>query len=216
MPRRIESHQIEGPTGELEALLEEPEEGQPREICVVCHPHPLHGGTMLNKVVYRIARGARRAGAVVVRFNFRGVGRSKGKYDHGIGEVEDARAVLKWMRTRYPGLSYSLAGFSFGSRVALTLGCELGDATRIVVVGFPTGRGDIAGIGTCKVEKVFVHSTVDEHGPKPELEAFVATLPEPKRLIFIEAADHFFQGALEELEETIASLPAVPDNVPGR
>src|ERR1700731_3863014 len=125
MPRRIESHLIEGPAGKLEALLEEPADGEPREACLVCHPHPLFGGTMHNKVVYRIARGMRRAGAVVLRFNFRGVGSSEGVHDQGAGEEEDARAALGFLRERYPGLPYSMAGFSFGSRVVMKLGCML-------------------------------------------------------------------------------------------
>ena len=206
MPRRIESHQISGPAGELEALLEEPEDGAPTAVCVVCHPHPLYGGTMLNKVVYRIARGVRQAGSVVVRFNFRGVGRSQGKHDHGVGEVADARAVLAFARARYPQLPYSLAGFSFGSRVALQLACSLGDAQRVVAVGYPTGRGELAGIESCAVRKIFVQSTHDEHGPRRELEAFFATVPEPKALHFIEAADHFFEGSLAELEALVQGL----------
>ena len=206
MPRRIESHQIAGPAGEIESLLEEPEDAAPTSVCVVCHPHPLYGGTMLNKVVYRIARGVRQSGAVVVRFNFRGVGRSHGKHDQGIGEVEDARAVLAFARARYPLLPYSLAGFSFGSRVALQLACGLGDAQRVVAVGYPTRRGELAGMEGCAVRKIFVQSTHDEHGPRPELEAFFSTLPEPKELHWIEAADHFFEGALPELEALIQSL----------
>src|ERR1700732_3651446 len=114
MPRKIESLFIGGPAGKLEALLEEPEDQSPREAVLVCHPHPLHGGTMHNKVVYRIARGLRRAGAVVMRFNYRGVNRSEGKYDNGAGETEDARAALEVLRSRYPELPFSLAGFSFG------------------------------------------------------------------------------------------------------
>src|SRR5580698_4577041 len=112
MARRIESLLLEGPAGQLEALLEEPEDGTPCEACLVCHPHPLFGGTMHNKVVYRIARGMRRAGAVVLRFNFRGVSRSEGVHDRGEGEVEDARAALEFLRQRYPELPYSMAGFS--------------------------------------------------------------------------------------------------------
>jgi len=135
--RRIESHLLDGPAGELEALLEPPEHHAPVEACVVCHPHPLYGGTMHNKVVHRIARGLRRRGSVVLRFNFRGVGRSQGEHADGTGEIEDARAALAWLRHRYPNLSYSLAGFSFGSRVILKLGCELMDATRLLAVGFP-------------------------------------------------------------------------------
>src|ERR1700722_12343681 len=124
MPRRIESHFIEGPAGRLESLLEEPEARDPIAACLVCHPHPLFGGTMHNKVVYRMARGLRRAGSAVLRFNFRGVNLSEGEHDNGPGEVEDARAGLAFLRERYPDLAYSLAGFSFGSRIALRLGCE--------------------------------------------------------------------------------------------
>src|SRR5580692_2619274 len=124
MARRIESVLIDGPAGKLEALLEEPDAAAPREACLVCHPHPLFGGTMHNKVVYRIARGMRRAGAVVLRFNFRGVGRSEGVHDQGVGEVEDARAALGVLRQRYPDLPWSMAGFSFGSRVIMKLGCS--------------------------------------------------------------------------------------------
>src|SRR5438132_8975087 len=104
MPRKIESLFLEGPAGRLEALLEEPEDGEPRETALVCHPHPQHGGTMHNKVVYRIARGLRRAGAVVLRFNYRGVNLSEGEYAHGEGELEDAQAALSYLRERYPRL----------------------------------------------------------------------------------------------------------------
>src|SRR5437016_7496312 len=123
MPRRIESLFIEGLAGKLEALLEEPDDQTPRMAALVCHPHPQHGGTMHNKVVYRIARGLRRAGAVVLRFNYRGVTLSEGQYDRGEGETDDARVALAYLRERYPELPFTLAGFSFGSRIALRLGC---------------------------------------------------------------------------------------------
>src|ERR1700722_4769606 len=124
MARKIESLFLSGPAGRLEALLEEPDQAPPREAALVCHPHPQHGGTMHNKVVYRIARGLRRAGAVVLRFNYRGVNLSEGEYDHGEGELKDARAALAYLRERYPDLPFTLAGFSFGSRIALRLACE--------------------------------------------------------------------------------------------
>ncbi len=111
------------PPGALEALLEEPDHREPRMAAVVCHPHPLYGGTMHNKVVYRLARGLRAPGIVVLRFNFRGVGASEGEHAHLEGEIEDARAALAWLRARYPDLPYALAGFSFGSRVITRLGC---------------------------------------------------------------------------------------------
>jgi alpha/beta superfamily hydrolase len=205
MPRRIESLLIDGPAGKLEALLEEPEQESaavPREACLVCHPHPLFGGTMHNKVVYRIARGMRRSGAVVLRFNFRGVGRSEGAHDQGAGELEDARAALGVLRQRYPDLPYSMAGFSFGSRVILRLGCSIQPA-RLVAVGFPTRQGGFDYLATCAIPKFFLQSTMDEFGPREELEAAFRGFAEPKRLEFIEAGDHFFAGGLDDLEEAI-------------
>lgn len=203
MARRIESHLLEGPAGQLEAMLEEPEDQAPREACLVCHPHPLYGGTMHNKVVYRLARGMRRAGAVVLRFNFRGVGRSAGEHGHLTGEIEDARAALVWLRERYPDVPYSLAGFSFGSRVITRLGCETSGAVRLLAAGYPTRFGPNPDLERCPVPKVFLQSTHDEFGPRPDLEAAFARFAEPKRLLWLEAADHFFSGALEELEEMV-------------
>ena len=212
MPRRIESHFIEGPAGRLEALLEEPEDRDPIEACLVCHPHPLYGGTMHNKVVYRIARGLRRAGGVVLRFNFRGVNLSDGEHAHGVGEVDDARAALQYLRGLYPDLPFMLAGFSFGSRVILRLGCSPADGDtsrpeRLIAVGFPTSAGSFEYLTTCSVPKMFVHSTVDEFGPKDALTAAFEGFGHPKLLEFIEAGDHFFAGALDQLENAIASLP---------
>ncbi len=206
MPRKIESLFLDGPAGRIEALLEEPEAETPREAALVCHPHPQHGGTMHNKVVYRMARGLRRAGAVVLRFNYRGVNLSEGVYAHGEGELEDGRACLHWLRRRYPGLPVTLAGFSFGSRIALRLACGGETARRAIAVGFPCSYKDRAYLDNCVVPRIFVQSTRDEFGPAGEIEALVATLPEPKKLVFIEAQDHFFGGALEKLEEEIALL----------
>jgi alpha/beta superfamily hydrolase len=208
MPRRIESLFIEGPDGRLEALLEEPEEGDPRHAVLVCHPHPQHGGTMHNKVVYRIARGLRRAGAVVLRFNYRGVNLSQGQYGHGIGEVEDARAALTLLRSRYPGLPFSLAGFSFGSRIVLKLGCEITGATQLIAVGFPANLSDSHGLGHCPVPRVFIVSNHDQFSAIPAMEAYFASLPEPKELIWLDAADHFFTGALDEFENTVQQAMA--------
>jgi alpha/beta superfamily hydrolase len=209
MPRRIESHFIEGPAGRLEALLEEPEEAEPTEACLVCHPHPLHGGTMHNKVVYRIARGLRRSGSVVLRFNFRGVNLSEGTHDKGRGEVDDAWAALSFLRQRYPSLPYAIAGFSFGSRIALRLGCAIPAPRpeRLIAVGFPTTIGHFDQFDKCELPKFFVQSANDVHGPKEALEQAFEGFAPPKNLQFIEAQDHFFAGALERLEDTIAGLP---------
>lgn len=203
MARRIESHWISGPAGRLEALLEEPDDQAPRLAAVVCHPHPLYGGTMHNKVVYRIARGLRRAGVVVLRFNFRGVGRSEGEHAHLAGEIEDARAALAWLRDRYPSRPYALAGFSFGARVIARLGCSLPDAHWLMAVGFPTDSNGDPYLETCRVPKIFIQSTHDQYGPRPELETLAAKVAEPKQLIWVESADHFFAGGLEELEEAV-------------
>jgi uncharacterized protein len=205
MARRIESVFIPGPAGRLEALLEEPEDEAPREAALVCHPHPQHGGTMHNKVVYRIAKGLRQAGAVVLRFNYRGVNLSEGVYDRGEGELEDARAALAYLRERYPNLPFTLAGFSFGSRVALRLACEGVGARQVIAVGFPTSY-DWTFLQTCTIPRVFIQSTHDEYGPLNDWLPMFESLPEPKQKILIEAKDHFFVDALEKLEEEITRL----------
>ena len=205
MPRKIESLFVPGPAGRLEALLEEPEEQAPTEAALVCHPHPQHGGTMHSKAVYRIARGLRRAGAVVLRFNYRGVHLSEGTYADGEGELDDARAALEFLRQRYPGLPYTLAGFSFGSRIILRLGCAEAGAKRLIAVGYPTTYRDRSYLNGCTTPRVFVQSTHDQFGPLEVIEPLVASLPEPKRLVLIEARDHFFSDALEKLEEAIAA-----------
>lgn len=203
MPRRIESLFIDGPAGRLEALLEEPDDRDARHAVLVCHPHPQHGGTMHNKVVYRIARALRRAGAVVLRFNYRGVNLSEGDYDKGIGEVEDARAALALLRSRYPDLPFSLAGFSFGSRVILKLGCQTPEVTRLIAVGFPANLSDSQSLGQCPIPKVFIVSKNDQFCALSSMEAYFAVLAEPKELIWVDAADHFFGGSLDQFEETV-------------
>jgi len=205
MPRRIESLFLNGPAGRLEALLEEPDDS-PREAALVCHPHPKYGGTMHNKVVYRVARGLRTAGAVVLRFNYRGVNLSEGEYDHGEGELEDARVALEYLRSRYPDLPFTLAGFSFGSRIVLRLACSGVGARRVIAVGFPTALHKIEGLETCTVPRIFVHSTHDQYGSVAEIESLVASLPEPKKLVLVEAEDHFFAKGLDQLEQEIAGL----------
>jgi uncharacterized protein len=206
MPRILESLHLDGPAGQIEALFEAPDQGVPQELALVCHPHPLHGGTLHNKVVYRLARALRRNGAAVLRFNFRGVGRSQGEHTHGPGEIEDARACLLWLRARYPELPYTLAGFSFGSRIAAALGCAVPDAARLIAAGFPTRIGPFPCPLTCPIPKIFVQSTHDQYGPKEELEQRVAEFSEPKTLVWVEARDHFFAGALDAFEEAVFRL----------
>ena len=214
MARKIESLFLAGPAGRLEALLEEPEQAA-SGIALVCHPHPQHGGTMHNKVVYRVAKGLRRSGHVVMRFNYRGVNLSEGEYAHGEGELHDARIALDVLASRYPELPLTLAGFSFGSRIALRMGCApdgtIADlnqpgARRVIAVGFPTVYKDRSFLENCTVPRIFIQSTRDQYGPVEELRPLVEALPEPKQLIWIDAEDHFFAGALEQLEEAVIRL----------
>jgi alpha/beta superfamily hydrolase len=202
VPRRIESHTLHGPAGALEALLEEPEE-QPRLAALACHPHPLYGGTMHNKVVYRLARALRTRGAVVLRFNFRGVGRSEGAHGNLTGEIEDARHALEWLRGRYPGLPYALAGFSFGARAVSHLACEIGGAEFLLAAGFATRLGPVDYLAACSAPKIFIQSTHDEFAPRDAFERMYTSVGEPKRLVWVEAADHFFAGALDQFEEQV-------------
>lgn len=205
MSRKIESFFVTGPAGRLEAMLEEPERDTPGQIALVCHPHPLHGGTMHNKVVHRLARALRANGCAVLRFNFRGVNLSAGTYDEGRGEVEDAQACLDELRRRYPALACTLAGFSFGSRVGLRL-AERGGVRRVIAAGYPTVFRDQTAVERLRIPRIFVQSTVDEFGPREQLEALYNRLWEPKRLIWIEARDHFFTGALEAFENAVRAL----------
>ena len=208
MPRRIETLFIAGPAGRLEALLEEPEAAAPVEAALVCHPHPQHGGTMHNKVVYRIARGLRKAGCTVLRFNYRGVNLSDGEYARGIGETDDARTVLNELRARYPSLPVVAAGFSFGARVALRLASQEPAIGRVIAAGFPTRAADNGFVYQVGVPKYFVQSTSDEFGPHADLTQFFETVPEPKELAWIPAGNHFFQGGMDAFEAAIERIGA--------
>jgi hypothetical protein len=206
MARRIESLSIAGPVGRLESILEEPEDQDAVEAALVCHPHPRHGGTMHNKVVYRLARGLRRAGCVVLRFNFRGVNLSEGVYDHGVGEVEDARSALNVLRSRYPQLPALVGGFSFGSRVALKIAATDPTLSRVIAVGFPTAYPNREYVQGVRIPKFFIQSTNDEFGPRSEMQEFFESLPTPKQISWVEAEDHFFRNSLDAYEAEAARV----------
>ena len=206
MARRIESFFVNGPAGKLECMLEEPEDAAPVEAALICHPHPQHGGTMLNKVVHRLARGLRKTGCVVLRFNFRGVNLSEGEYGHTLGETEDAKAVLAELRRRYPDLPLLAGGFSFGSRIALRVAADEAGVMRAIAVGFPTRYPDREFVYDVTVPKYFIHSTHDDFGPRPEMTEFFDSLPAPKQLDWIEAADHFFRDNLDGYEAVVERI----------
>ncbi|HNY39803.1 MAG TPA: alpha/beta fold hydrolase [Bryobacteraceae bacterium] len=204
--RQIESLFVDGPAGRLEALLEPPAGREPAFLALVCHPHPLGGGTMQNKVVHRMARALRARGAAVLRFNFRGVHLSQGTHDEGRGETEDARAALAFLRARYPDLPFTLAGFSFGSRVTVRLAASLEGAApaRLILAGYPTVYKSHDLLYPMRIPRIFIHSTNDIYGPKLDLQALYDRLWHPKQLHWIEARDHFFEGGLDEFERAVA------------
>jgi uncharacterized protein len=189
---------LAGPAGRLEALLWTGV-ADPNFVAIVCHPHPLFGGTMHNKVVYQVARALRHRGAAVLRFNFRGTGLSEGEHDEGRGERQDVRAAVDYLAAEYFEKPILLAGFSFGSWVGLRVGCEDDRVTRLIALGLPVNNLDTSYLLHCAKPKLFIQGGNDPFGSRPNLEALFEVLPEPKRLVFIEGADHFFAGHLDEV-----------------
>ena len=198
---------LDGPAGQIEAILKEPATVVTRA-AIVCHPHPLFGGTMHNKVVYRIARAFQDAGFAVLRFNFRGTGRSQGQHDQGRGEQEDLRAAIRFMKQKHAGAEIWLAGFSFGSDVMLRVACNDPSIRAIVAAGVPVSKYDFSHVINCAMPKLFVQGAIDEYGSRDDIEQMVAKLGEPKRLKIVEGADHFFEGHLPELAQTVADFIA--------
>jgi uncharacterized protein len=202
----IKSIFIDGPAGRLEALLNGGAETA-THAALVCHPHPLFGGALHNKVVFHAMKALNSFGFPVLRFNFRGTGLSQGEHDHGRGEVDDVRAALDWLTGEFH-LPLIFAGFSFGAAVGLRPACEDGRVKAAIGIGIPIApmddhRYDFAFLETCTKPKLFVSGGRDQFGPGAQLQQFIASLPEPKRLVVIEGADHFFEGRLRELREAI-------------
>ncbi len=211
MPRLLESTFLEGPAGRLEALHEGPDDGVKIErVAVLCHPHPLHGGTMHNKVVFRMAKAARRAASAVVRFNFRGTGQSHGEHDNGRGEQDDVRTAVAYAKDRYPGLPLVLGGFSFGSSMSAKIACSDPSIERWIGAGFPVDRASFGFMKTCACPSFFIHSTTDQFGSRSRMEEVFAFTPKPKNLEWIEADDHFFGGKLDEFEEAVYRAVSAP------
>lgn len=202
---------LAGPAGRLEALLWTAPVADPNFVALVCHPHPLYGGTMHNKVVYQTAKALHLRGAAVLRFNFRGVGQSEGEHDRGLGEQGDVRAALDYLAVEYPDRPIVLAGFSFGSWVGLRVGCEDGRVSRLIALGLPVDNVDASYLRRCAKPKLLIQGGEDQFSSRENLEALFATLPEPKQMVIIEDADHFFAGHLDEVGPAIGSwLDALP------
>lgn len=196
---------LNGPAGRLEALLWTVAGPSPSLAAVVCHPHPLYAGTMHNKVVYQAAKALQRFGIPVLRFNFRGAGLSEGLHDRGVGERDDVRTAVDFMAREYSGVPQLLAGFSFGSWVGLRVGCEDSRVAGLIGLGIPVNGSDFSYLKTCAKPKLFVHGSNDQFGARERLEALFATLPDPKKLVFVDSADHFFAGKLDKVSDAIGS-----------
>jgi alpha/beta superfamily hydrolase len=190
----------------LEAILWTPTvAAQPSLAAVVCHPHPLFGGTMHNKVIYRTAKSLDALGLPVLRFNFRGAGMSAGEHDRGRGEQGDVRAALDFLAGEFPGVPLLVAGFSFGCWVGLRVGCQDDRVAELIGLGTPVNNTDFSFLDSCTKPKLFVHGANDEHGDVKKVEALVAGLPGEKRFVVVPEADHFFAGKLDQLDRAIRS-----------
>ena len=207
-PPAPQSVEIPGPAGALEARLEDPvPPGEPHTVIgVLCHPHPLHGGTMQNKVVHTAARAMQEAGAVTVRFNFRGVGGSAGQYDDGRGEVDDALAVVEWLRARHGADTLWLAGFSFGAAVALQAAASGARPQRLVTIAPPVGRIITTPIAHPRCDWLIVQGDRDELVDVDAVREWAAGYDPPPELLVVPDAEHFFHGKLTELRSGIASF----------
>jgi hypothetical protein len=211
-PSRLVALELPGPAGPLEALFQECDGGPPRSAALICHPHPLHGGTLHNKVVHRVAAVLHARGATTLRFNFRGVGASAGGFDHGAGELEDARAALRWLVARVPGVPVAAAGFSFGAWVAARLAATEPAVGTLVLVGPPVAAYDFSLLRSLATPKLVVQGERDEVCPPADLEAVLPTWSPPCALRMVEGAGHFFDrqlaGLAAALEGGLAELAA--------
>jgi len=216
----IRSFFLNGPAGRLEALLNRGTEAA-THAALVCHPHPLYGGAFHNKVVFHTMKALNSFGFPVLRFNFRGAGMSQGTHDNGIGEVDDVRVALDWLDAEFHR-PIIFAGFSFGAAIGLSAACPDTRVDSVIGLGLPLlptddRAYDLNFLQTCSKPKLLVSGTRDPFSPRSRLEQLAQTLPEPKKLVLIEAADHFFEGRLKELRETIEAwvkevIAAGPDS----
>lgn len=194
---------IPGPAGRLEALIEEPSpDHSPAGVAVLCHPHPLHGGTLQNKVVHTLARTCNALGQVAVRFNFRGVGASDGAYAETIGETEDLLAVLEWVQQQWPGLPLWLGGFSFGAYVALRA-ADRCPVQQLITVAPAVNLFAKDPLPEVQCDWLLVQGDQDEIVPYAQVMEWVASLERRPRILELPGAGHFFHGRLNELRERL-------------
>ncbi len=204
---RILHVNIPTPSGYLEGILKAVEEvSQPSYVGLVCHPHPLYGGTMHNKVVFKTAQVLQMLNIPTLRFNFRGVGHSTGTYDEGRGEMDDVRYALEFLSRRYPGIPALIAGFSFGSWVGLRVAAADDRVQAMIGLGVPARSFDGNTLQGCHKPKLFIHGSKDDIALYAQAEQWFEQVPAPKSMIVVQEADHFFQNRLEELQRIIAEF----------
>jgi len=195
---------LQGPAGKLEAVLWTPhDDAGPKSAALVCHPHPLFGGTLHNKVVYQAAKALDGLGMPVLRFNFRGAGLSEGQHDRGRGELDDVRAAVQFLANEFPRIPLLLAGFSFGCWVGLRVGCEDARVERLIGIGAPVNNSDFSYLRECGKPKLFVHGSNDEHGDVNSVRRMMEQLSGKNELVVVDGVDHFFAGRIEELGNAI-------------
>jgi hypothetical protein len=201
---------IPAPHGQLEAIYR-PKNEQAERVALVLHPHPLHGGTMHNKVVFRAAKALNDSGFETLRFNFRGVGQSTGQFDEGRGEQDDARAALDYLLRSQPNArEVMVAGFSFGSVVGLRVGCSDERVHKLIAIGVPVRMGNLDFLGECAKPKLFIHGVEDNVAPLAPLEEWLTRLPANSHLQLerIAGAGHFFDDQAQELMQAIKRFVA--------
>jgi uncharacterized protein len=187
----------------MEALMEWIPEVTPRHVALVCHPHPLYGGTMHNKVVFRAAKAALLLGLPTLRFNFRGAGHSVGTFTGGEGERDDVRAALDYLELHFRGLPVCLMGFSFGAWVGLEVGASDQRASALVGLGVPTSMSSFDFLRDVTKPKLILQGTRDQYGSVAQVSELYRSLAEPKQIHWVEGADHFFAGKLDEVQEVL-------------
>jgi len=199
-PKPLRQVDLYSSAGRLEALYRELQD--PKAVAVVCHPHPLGGGTLHNKVVFRAARGLESANVATLRFNFRGAGTSAGKHDAGEGETDDVTAAITWARKHHPNLKLIVGGFSFGAWVASRVACEMPEVFAVFLIGTPVNKYDFGYLRHCEKPMLILHGTQDEHGDVEKLEKLVPGIRNAESVI-VTGADHFFTKQIEAVEETM-------------
>lgn len=193
---------VQGPVGQLETVIDVPESATDARFAVVCHPHPLHCGTMTNKVAHMLAKAFNAAGMPAVRFNFRGVGRSEGAYADGIGETDDALAVIEWARGRWPSASVSLAGFSFGGAVAIRAAAA-SDPARLITVAPAVDRVHVPADRLPRCPWLVIQGDQDEVVDPNAVRHWIEQLAKPPELALLSGVGHYFHGRLNELKQVV-------------